>query len=107
VALPTLIAFIGARVRHVRGRDLNSLASFIHPCQPTLATKPPSGPGWVHEVKHDGYRFQIHVRDGRVRLCTMNGADWSKRYPMIVKDAAWIGRSAIIPPKSSGWARVA
>jgi ATP-dependent DNA ligase len=31
-------------------------------------------------LKHDGYRLQIHVRDGRVRLFTMNGADWSKRY---------------------------
>jgi len=41
----------------------------------------PSGPDWVHELKHDGYRLQIHVRDGRVRLYTMNGADWSKRYP--------------------------
>jgi hypothetical protein len=26
--------------------------------------------------------LQIHVRDGRVRLFTMNGADWSKRYPL-------------------------
>jgi len=50
---------------------------FINPCQPTVASKPPSGPGWAHELKHDGYRLQIHVRDGRVRLYTMNGADWS------------------------------
>ena len=38
----------------------------------------PGGPGWAHELKHDGYRLQIHVRDGRVRLYTMNGADWSQ-----------------------------
>jgi ATP-dependent DNA ligase len=43
-----------------------------------------SGPGWAHELKHDGYRLQIHIRDGRVRLFTRNGADWSKRYPLIV-----------------------
>ena len=30
---------------------------FIDPCIPTLAAKPPSGPGWVHEIKHDGYRL--------------------------------------------------
>jgi len=29
---------------------------FIDPCIPTLAAKPPSGPDWVHEIKHDGYR---------------------------------------------------
>jgi bifunctional non-homologous end joining protein LigD len=40
---------------------------------------PPSGPGWAHELKHDGYRLQIHVRDGRVRLYTINGYDWSGR----------------------------
>ena len=71
-----------------RGRPHNAPAAFIHPCQPTVATRPPTGPGWAHELKHDGYRLQIHVRDGRVRLYTMNGADWSKRYPLIVHDAA-------------------
>ena len=78
-----------------RGRPSNAPAAFINPCQPTVASKPPSGPGWAHELKHDGYRLQIHVRDGRVRLYTMNGADWSKRYPLIIQDAARIGGSAI------------
>jgi len=61
-----------------RGRPLNAPPAFIHPCQPIVAKQPPSGPGWAHELKHDGYRLQIHVRDGRVRLYTINGADWSK-----------------------------
>ena len=57
----------------------------------------PNGrPGWAHELKHDGYRLQIHVRDGRVRLYTMNGADWSKRYPLIVDAAAHIKGNAIL-----------
>ena len=30
----------------------------------------------------------LHVRDGRVRLYTMNGADWSKRYPLIIEAGA-------------------
>ena len=81
--------------RSSRGRPVNGPASFIHPCQPTVATKPPSGPGWAHELKHDGYRLQIHVRDGRVRLYTMNGADWSKRYPLIIEAGARLQGSAI------------
>jgi ATP-dependent DNA ligase len=36
---------------------------FIEPCIPVLATKPPSGAGWVHEIKHDGYRLIVR-RDG-------------------------------------------
>jgi len=50
----------------------------------------------VHELEHDGYRLQIHVRDGRVKLYTMNAADWSKRYPRIVEEAARIKGHAII-----------
>jgi ATP-dependent DNA ligase len=50
----------------------------------------------VHELKHDGYRLQIHVRDSRVRLYTMNAADWTKRYPRIVEEAARIKGSAIL-----------
>jgi hypothetical protein len=45
--------------RNSRGRPLNAPAAFIHPCQPTVAKEPPSGPGWVYELKHDGYRLQI------------------------------------------------
>jgi bifunctional non-homologous end joining protein LigD len=44
---------------------MNVPAAFIHPCQPIVAKQPPAGPGWAHELKHDGYRLQIHVRDGR------------------------------------------
>ena len=55
-----------------RDRPLNAPAAFIRPCLPTVAQEPPRGHGWLHELKHDGYRLQIHVRDGRVRLFTMN-----------------------------------
>jgi hypothetical protein len=53
---------------------------FVDPCIPTLAAKPPSGPDWVHEIKHDGYRLIVR-RDGKaVRLFTRRGgrggADW-------------------------------
>src|SRR6476661_1462465 len=82
--------------RTSRGKPVNAPAAFIHPCQPTVAKEPPSGPGWAHELKHDGYRLQIHVRAGRVRLFTMNGADWSKRYPRIVEEAARLREPLII-----------
>ena len=79
-----------------RGRPLNAPAALIHPCQPIVAKQPPSGDGWAHELKHDGYRLQIHVRDGRARLFTMNGADWSNRYPLIVEEAGHIKGNAIM-----------
>jgi len=71
-------------------------AAFIQPCRPTVVSEPPIGPGWAHELKHDGYRLQIHVRDGRVRLYTKNGADWTKRYPRIVEEASRLREPLII-----------
>ena len=82
--------------RTSRGRPKNAPAAFIHPCRPTVAKQPPRGPGWAHELKHDGYRLQVHVHDGRVKLYTMNGANWTKRYPRIVEQAARIKGTAII-----------
>src|SRR5476651_207929 len=55
----------------------------IEPCIPTRASKPPVGPQWIHEIKHDGYRLIARKRDGRVRLFTRNGFDWTDRYPLI------------------------
>ncbi|HEX3341891.1 MAG TPA: DNA ligase [Pseudolabrys sp.] len=85
-----------SRVRSSRGRPTNVPAAFIQPCLPSIAQRPPRGPGWAHELKHDGYRLQIHVREGRVRLYTMSGADWTKRYPRIVEEAARLREPLII-----------
>jgi bifunctional non-homologous end joining protein LigD len=62
-------------------------SGFVPPCIPTRATKPPSGPDWIHEIKHDGYRLQVR-RDGDiVRLFTRRGYDWTGRYPAIAATA--------------------
>ena len=53
-----------------RGRPTNAPAAFIQLCRPTVASNHRAGDGWAHELKHDGYRLQVHVRDGRVRLYT-------------------------------------
>src|SRR5271154_5689985 len=61
---------------------------FVDPCIPARAPKPPAGPGWVHEIKHDGYRLIVR-RDGlTVRLFTRNGYDWTERYPAIAAAAS-------------------
>ena len=61
---------------------------FIEPCLPTLADKVPSGPQWVHEIKHDGFRF-ICRRDGdSVRVFSRRGHDWTGRVPRIAEALA-------------------
>jgi len=50
---------------------------------PSPAKRPPSGPGWIHEIKHDGFRL-IARRDGEaVRLLSRKGIDLSRRFPFI------------------------
>jgi bifunctional non-homologous end joining protein LigD len=60
-------------------------AGFIEPCLPSPAAAPPSGPDWVHEVKHDGYRLMARRDSTGIRLLTRNGHDWASRYPLIVE----------------------
>jgi len=76
-------------------------SGFIEPCLPSPADRPPSGPGWVHEIKHDGYRLMLRRKCSNtarplasqatvarrdpagIRLLTRKGHDWAARYPLI------------------------
>jgi bifunctional non-homologous end joining protein LigD len=71
-----------------RKRAARAPTAFINPCLPTRADHAPVADGWVHEIKHDGIRLQIHVRGKYVGLYTMTGVDWTQRYPWIVEDVA-------------------
>ncbi|MDO1558860.1 DNA ligase D [Brevundimonas sp. 2R-24] len=53
-----------------------------------LADHPPSGAGWAHEIKFDGYRIQIAVGGGRAILRTRKGLDWSDKFPELAAEAA-------------------
>jgi bifunctional non-homologous end joining protein LigD len=69
----------------------------IRPCLPTPAKTPPSGSGWVHEIKHDGFRI-IAVRHGaRVRLLTRKGVDLARRFQTVAAAIAALPlRSCVI-----------
>jgi bifunctional non-homologous end joining protein LigD len=55
----------------------------IEPCLPSPAKAPPSGPGWLHEIKHDGFRILARRDSAGVRLMTRHGHDFSARFPSI------------------------
>jgi bifunctional non-homologous end joining protein LigD len=56
----------------------------LEPCLPRPAKEPPAGAGWIHEIKHDGFRILARRDKDRVRLATRNGSDFTARYPKIV-----------------------
>jgi ATP-dependent DNA ligase len=47
-------------------------SGFIEPCLPSKVAIPPSGPLWVHEIKHDGYRLMVR-RDGARKRQDLRG----------------------------------
>jgi bifunctional non-homologous end joining protein LigD len=63
-------------------------ADFVAPQLARLVTMPPEGPGWVHEVKYDGYRMQLRVADHKARLFTRKGLDWTHRFTEIAAEGA-------------------
>src|SRR4029078_1392364 len=76
---------------------------FIEPQLASPVDQPPEGKHWIHEIKHDGYRSQIVIERGQVRVFSRNGHDWSDRYPGIVRAAASLPcKSAIIDGQSRG-----
>src|SRR3954464_1080231 len=62
-------------------------SGFVEPCRPSKATAPHSGPEWVHEIKHDGFRLMVRREGSRVRCFTRGGYDWADRFPAIVEAA--------------------
>ena len=54
---------------------------FIRPCSPVTTRKVPAGDDWVHEIKLDGYRFQIIKAGRQVQLYGRSGSEWTRRLP--------------------------
>ena len=70
---------------------------FIEPALATSIEKVPGGERWLHEIKFDGYRVQVHVVNEAVKVFTRRGHDWTKRFRKIADDAWHVAaRSAII-----------
>jgi bifunctional non-homologous end joining protein LigD len=77
-------------------KRIGNRPGFVEPCIPTRVEKPPTGPQWVHEIKHDGYRMQVRREGERVRLFTRRGYDWTDRYPRIIEAATALQASSFL-----------
>lgn len=67
--------------------EAEPLPRFVEPCLAILQDKPPAGDTWLHEVKFDGYRLQVRISAGKVRLLTRTGLDWTERFGARIADA--------------------
>ena len=57
---------------------------FIAPCNPTLKPVVATGERWLYEIKHDGYRMQAHLVEGKPALLTSSGLNWTGRFRSLV-----------------------
>lgn len=73
-----------------------TLPAEIAPQLATLVDAPPRGPGWLYEIKFDGYRILARIERGRVRLFTRNANDWTARMASLAAEIARL-------PIKSGW----
>ncbi|MGE3334418.1 MAG: DNA ligase D [Rhodospirillaceae bacterium] len=59
--------------------------------EPQLTTRvdqPPAGDNWLHEIKFDGYRLNARIQDGKVRLLTRRGQDWTDKFEPFIAELA-------------------
>jgi ATP-dependent DNA ligase len=61
------------------------MPGFIPPQLATLKLKAPMGDKWIHEIKFDGYRVQVHLNKGKAKIYTRNGHDWTNRFHLIAE----------------------
>ncbi len=72
------------------------LPDFVPPSLATLADKAPEDGNWIHEIKFDGYRIQARLDDGKVKLLTRKGLDWTRKFPTIAAAIAKLPAQAAL-----------
>jgi bifunctional non-homologous end joining protein LigD len=73
-----------------------SYPGFVEPALATAIDKVPSGERWLHEIKFDGYRVQLHLVHSDVKIFTRRGHDWTNRFRKIAADAWRINAGSAI-----------
>ena len=83
------------------------LPAFIEPELTTLVDAPPSGSSWIHEVKFDGYRMGGRIENGKAKLITRSGLDWTRKFPTIAKalektgiKSGWLDGEIVVPDEN-------
>ncbi|HEY5306019.1 MAG TPA: DNA ligase D [Pseudolabrys sp.] len=74
----------------------SALPAFVEPCLATLADSAPESDNWIHEIKFDGYRIQARLDQGKVKLLTRRGLDWTKKFPGIAEAVATLQAKAAL-----------
>ncbi|MGY4433134.1 ATP-dependent DNA ligase [Bradyrhizobium sp. F1.13.1] len=69
---------------------------FIEPLLAEQVDRVPRGARWLHEIKYDGYRAQLHIVGEDIKVFTRRGHDWTRRFRKVAEDAIPIAASSAI-----------
>ena len=69
---------------------------FVEPALASSIDKMPSGSKWIHEIKFDGYRVQVHLHNEAVKVFTRRGHDWTNRFKKVADDTWHIKASSAV-----------
>jgi bifunctional non-homologous end joining protein LigD len=86
-AAPALQRTATGKSAPVKPLLVKAMPRFVEPQLCTLVDRPPAQPGWVHEIKFDGYRAQLRVSNGTAAVYTRGGLDWTGKFAAIAKAA--------------------
>jgi bifunctional non-homologous end joining protein LigD len=86
-----------------------AIPATLAPQLASLASAAPTSGDWAYEIKLDGYRVMARVEDGKPRLITRGGHDWSAKMPALVKavqglklDNAWLDGEIVVMNHETG-----
>ena len=89
--------------KDIKGAKAAKLPAELSPMLTTLVKSPPTGDEWLHEIKYDGYRMLCRIDNGKARLVSRNGKDWTAAFADVAKDlarlpvrAAWIDGEVVV-----------
>jgi DNA ligase D-like protein (predicted ligase) len=71
-------------------------AAFIEPMFLLRTEKLPVGPGWMYEIKLDGYRALAIKTAGTVQLLSRNNNDFSERYSPVTRALAKLPDESVV-----------
>jgi bifunctional non-homologous end joining protein LigD len=84
-------------VSRIAGARKAPMPETLSPQLATAAVAAPDGGDWLHEIKYDGYRIIARLDQGKVRLITRGGLDWTEKFrALAVRLAELPVKSAIV-----------
>jgi bifunctional non-homologous end joining protein LigD len=91
-----MVARVLERVGDPAIRSQPNYPDYIMPCLATDRGRPPTGEKWVHEIKLDGLRSQLHLRNGEVTIYSRGGHNWTERYRSVADQAAQLSATHLV-----------